>query len=268
MFGKASIGGVALALALAPAVAQGAPGHEAPEGATHGAGIEHRSEAGSDHADGSATQGSEEGKTRSDEGKDRGDEGQTRGEEATTPDEEATTPDEEGKTQDEEGKGRGDEGKAHGKDGKGSGSTDKSHGKSGADHGKCAEHESAYIVAGPLVSDTLTSSEEGTNTYSGQVVIEVARTNEHARAARGETETYTLEGDRVRGPISVEALAPGDWVKVIGKIEMQAPKCESTTSPKVDVRRLVIHGPKHADSKSGSEGSGTEGSGSEGSTTK
>lgn len=150
------------------------------------------------------------------------------------------------------------QGKPDGAPGKGNGSTHRSesgsqhaggadkHGGKGKDHAKprkCTEHEVAYIVSGTLVSDTLSKSESG-DTYSGQVVVEVTHTNRHARSARGETETYTVQDARVRGPIAVEALKQGDEVKLIGKIASMAPKCESPIiTPAITITKLVFHAP-------------------------
>lgn len=151
-------------------------------------------------------------------------------------------------------------GKPEGAPGKGSGSThqsksgsqhaggankhgDKGKGKDHAKPRKCTEHDVAYIVSGTLVSDTLSKSETA-NTYSGQVVVEVTHTNRHARSARGETETYTVQDARVKGPIAVEALKQGDKVKLIGKITSIAPKCESSTfTPAITITKLVFHAP-------------------------
>lgn len=116
--------------------------------------------------------------------------------------------------------------------------------KSHAKSHKCVAHGVAYVVSGTLVSDTLTKSEQG-NTYSGQVTVEVTHTNRHARAARGETETYTLQDVRVRGPIAVEALTKGDRVKLMGKITALAPKCEAKSfTPAITIKKLVVHAPQ------------------------
>lgn len=144
-------------------------------------------------------------------------------------------------------------GKPEGTPGKGKGATQRSesgsqhaggsenHGKGQANPGKCSTHEVAYIASGVLVSDTLTKSEHGA-TYNGQVTVEVAHTNQHAHAAHGETETYTLQNARVRGPIAVTALKQGDRVKLIGKITAMSPKCESSTfTPTIAISKLVFH---------------------------
>lgn len=111
---------------------------------------------------------------------------------------------------------------------------------------RCAPHDVAYLASGTLVSDTLTKSESA-NTYSGQITVEVTHANHHARAALGEAETYTLQEARVRGPIPVEDLAPGDRVKVIGKVTAIAPKCETSTfAPTTTVTKVVVHAPIEA----------------------
>ena len=261
MFRTVSIGGVALALAFGPAIAQATPAHEAPEGATHGAGVEQRSETGTDHAGGSGAKGGGEGGAGSAAGEARKTEGQSHESEGDSHSSEAGSHSSAGSSHGAEGDSHGSEGRHHGE-----GKADGKHGQSGKDHGegrgapaKCREHEAAYVAAGTLVSDTLTKSEEGRDRYNGQVVIEVARTNEHARAARGETETYTLADVAVRGPLSVEALAAGDWVKVIGKTAVMEPKCETpTATPTIDIHRLVIHGPKHMQPVGATEGGATK----------
>ncbi|MHB1468029.1 MAG: hypothetical protein ACYCSI_04585 [Solirubrobacteraceae bacterium] len=118
----------------------------------------------------------------------------------------------------------------------------KTHGKQPARNGKCSAHETAYIASGTLLSDTLTKSEHA-NTYSGQITVDVTRTNEHANAAHGKTETYTVHAARVIGPIAVEALKQGDDVKLIGKIEAAAPKCETTTAAAITISKLSFHEP-------------------------
>lgn len=106
---------------------------------------------------------------------------------------------------------------------------------------KCSTHEVAYVASGTLISDTLTKSEHA-NTYGGQLTVKVTRTNQHARAVRGETETYTLQSVRVRGPIAVSALQQGDRVKLIGMITSIAPKCASSTfTPTITITKLVFH---------------------------
>lgn len=154
-------------------------------------------------------------------------------------------------------------GKPEGTPGKGKGPTQRSesgskhaggaenHGKKTGGEGhanqrKCAAHKVAYIASGTLLSDTLTKG-EGSTAYSGNVTVEVTHTNRHARAARGETETYTLQSARVIGPIAVEALTPGDRVKLIGKITATARKCEpSTSTPTITITKLVFHAPRTA----------------------
>ena len=86
-------------------------------------------------------------------------------------------------------------------------------------------HNVAYIVSGTLVSQTLSKNADGT--YSGTVTVSVARTNRHAAAAKGMTETYTLTDAHLTfalrdtnndGSVGLDDLAAGDRVKAIGKI--------------------------------------------------
>jgi hypothetical protein len=118
---------------------------------------------------------------------------------------------------------------------------------------KCTPHRVAYVASGTLVSDTLT--ENANHTVSGEVTVEVLRTNHHARADKGTTKTYTVENAHVTlvvpdsdkdGTVAVDDLVAGDRVKVIGKVTTVAKKCKAGES-KLTVRKLVFHGPRSSE---------------------
>jgi len=122
------------------------------------------------------------------------------------------------------------------------------HGKS---H-KCLPHGVAYVASGTLVSWTLTK-DENANTYSGEVEVEVTRTNHHALADKGKTVKYTVSKAHVTfglrdtnndGTVGPDDLAKGDSVHLIGKVTMLAKKC-SQTGPTAEptIRRIVFHAP-------------------------
>src|SRR5512143_1527869 len=102
------------------------------------------------------------------------------------------------------------------------------HGQSGQ-HGKshkCKPHKVAYVAVGTLVSQTL-AQDAGATTYSGDVVVNVTRTNHNGRADKGQQVTYTLTKSRITlglvdqnndGSVGLDDLAAGDPVRVIGKI--------------------------------------------------
>lgn len=122
------------------------------------------------------------------------------------------------------------------------------HGKAKGDHGKshrCMPHAVAYVAAGVVVSDTLTEGEH--HTVSGEVTVEVKRGNHHAKADKGTTKTYKLEGSRLRGPLKASAIARGDFVRLIGRITAIAPKCEAGEfTPTLKIRQVVFHAPHHS----------------------
>jgi len=129
---------------------------------------------------------------------------------------------------------------AHGKaNGKGHSNGKGEHGKS---H-KCKPHRVAYVAAGILVSESLEEGEH--NTYSGELTVEVQRTNRHAREDKGMTKTYVVEGVHVHGPVSVEALEAGDRARLIGGVTKLPRKCESSEfSPTTTIRKLIFHAPR------------------------
>src|SRR5215471_18017776 len=90
---------------------------------------------------------------------------------------------------------------------------------------KCKPHKVAYVASGKLVSQTLTKNSDGS--YSGQVTVEVKRTNHHAAGDQGTTKTYKPENVHVTfgladtnsdGSVGLDDLKAGDRVKLIGKI--------------------------------------------------
>jgi hypothetical protein len=117
---------------------------------------------------------------------------------------------------------------------------------------KCAPHKVAYTAGGTLVSQMLTK-DAGANTYSGEVVVEVTRTNRHAAADKGKTVTYKVVnvhltfglGDTNNdGTVGLDDLAKGDEVRVIGKITALAKKCsQSGFTAATTIRRIVFHAP-------------------------
>jgi hypothetical protein len=134
-----------------------------------------------------------------------------------------------------ENQGRKNHGEGHSNHGR------RDHGQGHPNRRKCTTHEVAYIASGTLVSDTLTRNAPA-NTYSGQVIVDITRANRHASAVLGKTETYTLQSARVRGPIAVTAIKPGDRVKLIGTTTSMRPKCESNAAtPTVTITKLVFH---------------------------
>jgi hypothetical protein len=117
---------------------------------------------------------------------------------------------------------------------------------------KCVPHKVAYTAGGTLVSQTLTK-DSGANTYSGEVVVEVTRTNRHAAADKGKTVTYKVTNVNLTfgladtnndGTVGLDDLAKGDRVRLIGKITALAKKCSQTGfTAATTIRRIVFHAP-------------------------
>jgi len=125
-----------------------------------------------------------------------------------------------------------------------------SHGKS---H-KCNAHKVAYVASGTLVSQTLTKNEDGT--YSGDVVVEVEKTNHHASTDKGKTVTYNVSKARLTlgvedvnkdGTVGLDDLAKGDRVHLIGKITALAKKCNRDEfKAETTIRKIVVDRPAPA----------------------
>lgn len=130
----------------------------------------------------------------------------------------------------------------------------KGHGDSG-NHGKshkCMAHNVGYVAGGTLGTTETLTKDEGAETYSGMVEVEVTHTNHHAAADKGTTVTYTvskvhvvfgLQDTNKDGSVGLDDLAKGDRVHVIGKITAVAPKCKGEFTPTKTIRRIVFHAP-------------------------
>jgi hypothetical protein len=116
---------------------------------------------------------------------------------------------------------------------------------------KCKPHKVAYVASGKLVSQTLTKNTDGS--YSGEVTVEVKRTNHHAAGDQGATKTYKPEKVHVTfgladtnsdGSVGLDDLKPGDRVKLIGKITALAKKCsQSGFKATTTIRQIVFNAP-------------------------
>lgn len=108
----------------------------------------------------------------------------------------------------------------------------------------CTHAGAGFNASGALVSQALTQSAgaatatRSDDRYSGTVTVAVTRANHGAPAG---TQTYTLDGDRVRfadanGDGTADAPKAGDRVKLHGTVTHPRAACPST----VDVRRVVF----------------------------
>jgi hypothetical protein len=107
------------------------------------------------------------------------------------------------------------------------------------------------VADGTLVSESLTK-DEGAQTYSGKLEVEVMHTNHHAASNKGKTVTYevskahvvlALKDTNKDGSVGLDDLAKGDRVHVIGKITALAPKCKGEFTATTTIRRIVFHAP-------------------------
>ena len=110
---------------------------------------------------------------------------------------------------------------------------------------------------GSSSSQTLSKDPTGTpparSAYSGEVTVEVKRTNHHAAGDRGTTKTYKVEHVRVTfaladinndGSVGLDDVQAGDHVKLIGKITALAPRCDHTGfTATTTIRHIIVHGP-------------------------
>jgi hypothetical protein len=95
---------------------------------------------------------------------------------------------------------------------------------------KCQPHAISYVVSGMLVSGTLTRDAGKAKTYSGTLTVHVTKTDNHAKADKNQTKTYTLSHANVSFGASVNKTSPaaGSRVTLKGTITTLAPKCNHT----------------------------------------
>ncbi len=146
--------------------------------------------------------------------------------------------------------GQGHKGNGSGNSGQSNGSDNSPNKPShpGQSH-KCKPHNVGYVVAGTLVSQTLTKNADGT--YSGEVTVKVTHANHHATGDLGTTKTYKVEKVHVTfgladtnkdGSVGLDDLKEGDRVKLIGKITALAKKCSTGEfTATTTIRRIVFH---------------------------
>jgi len=141
------------------------------------------------------------------------------------------------------------------------------HARSPSRSHRCTPHGTAYVAAGTLRSQTLvldpaptvatTSADRAAKpTYSGDVTIDVTRTNGHAKADKGTTKTYTLDHARLvlglndqngDGSVDLGDVPPGSGAKVIGKVTKLNRHCDQTGfTPTLTIKKLIVHAPKAA----------------------
>jgi hypothetical protein len=117
----------------------------------------------------------------------------------------------------------------------GAGHTSQSH--------RCQAHNVAYIESGTVdavTPSTLAKNPDGT--WSGTLVVDVARTNHWAKANEGQTVSYTFTNAtlEVRLDDGSSGFAAGEQVRLIGKLAAVAKKCSALSPAATPVFRMVV----------------------------
>ena len=109
---------------------------------------------------------------------------------------------------------------------------------------KCQPHPIAYVVSGTLASGSLTLNSDGT--YSGSLTVHVTKANDHAKAIKGTTQTYTLANAKAKlHGENTAALTATSRVHLNGTITTLAKKCNQTGfTPTVTTNKADIKPPK------------------------
>ena len=112
---------------------------------------------------------------------------------------------------------------------------------------KCTPHREAYVASGTFVSWTAAPSSSGKkNHFTGTITVKVTKTNHHAAAQKGTTQTYTLNDTKVRFGKGANPPASGDRVVLIGAITTVAKKCtDQSGAGTITLRQVDIKLPKH-----------------------
>ncbi len=107
---------------------------------------------------------------------------------------------------------------------------------------KCVAHAVSYEVSGTLASTgSLTANSD--RSYSGTLTVHVTRANQHAKADKGTTKTYTLDHAKVTFGNGVDKSAPaaGSRVNLKGTITTLSKKCAGPFTPTITIKKAEIH---------------------------
>ena len=116
--------------------------------------------------------------------------------------------------------------------------------KSSAKSKRCKKGPSVgYTATGTLVG-TPTVNADGTTT----LVVNVTKTNKHAKALKGDGKTITVKSDAVKYSGN-EAADDGDRVKINGKVLKPKAKCPAATAEQLEakIRKVTITEPEAAE---------------------
>jgi len=130
----------------------------------------------------------------------------------------------------------------------------------GAKGKRCRPRNVGYVAHGDFVSGELTQT-QGADTadvarddrWSGTLVVAVRRTNEHGRADKGTTKTFTLTDAKVRladrdDDGARDLPVAGDRTRVQGKITRLNRRCDTDGfTAETKIRSVGFHKPKSAE---------------------
>ena len=118
-------------------------------------------------------------------------------------------------------------------------------GPTGPTGNKCQPHAVSYVVSGKLtVVGALVADPAPAKTYSGTLTVHVTKTNNHAKADKSLTKTYTLSHAKVSFGAGVNMTSPaaGSKVNLKGTITTLASKCSHTGfTPTITITKVEIH---------------------------
>jgi len=106
---------------------------------------------------------------------------------------------------------------------------------------KCVAHAVSYEVSGTLTTaGTLTGNSDGT--YSGSLTVHVTKTDDHAKADKGTTRSYTLDHAKVSFGHGVDKSAPAanSRANLKGTITAEPKKCGAFT-PTITIEKVELH---------------------------
>ncbi len=118
-------------------------------------------------------------------------------------------------------------------------------GPTGPTSNKCQPHAVSYVVSGKLtVVGALAADPAPAKTYSGTLTVYVTKTNNHAKADKSLTKTYTVSHANVSFGAGVNKTSPvaGGKVNLKGTITTLASKCSQTGfTPTITITKVEIH---------------------------
>jgi hypothetical protein len=111
---------------------------------------------------------------------------------------------------------------------------------------ECQPHKVSYEVSGTIVQPGSALVQTGKHTYSGTLIVHVTKTNNHAKADKGSTKSYTLTNAKVDFEHGVNHTAPaaGSRVHLKGTITTLPKHCSHNGfTPTIAIHKVEIKKP-------------------------